>query len=55
MDMRVCVISCVANYAAGMKEAVMTHEQVMKEMGKAAGRLSRLLKSMVAILGSRVP
>jgi len=27
----------------------------MKEMGKAAGRLSRLLKSMVAILGSRVP
>ncbi|HON33931.1 MAG: purine-nucleoside phosphorylase [Thermovirgaceae bacterium] len=55
MGMRVCVISCVANYAAGMKEAVLTHEQVMKEMGKAAGRLSRLVKSMVAILGSRVP
>ncbi|HOR54857.1 MAG TPA: purine-nucleoside phosphorylase, partial [Synergistales bacterium] len=55
MGMRVCVISCVANYAAGMKEAVMTHEQVLKEMDKAAGRLSRLLKSMVAELGSMVP
>ncbi|HPK42396.1 MAG TPA: purine-nucleoside phosphorylase [Synergistales bacterium] len=55
MGMRVCAISCVANYAAGMKEAVMTHEQVLKEMDKAAGRLSRLLKSMVAELGSMVP
>lgn len=55
MGMRVCVISCVANYAAGMTEAVLTHEEVLEEMDKAAGRLSRLVESMVTILGSRMP
>jgi purine-nucleoside phosphorylase len=53
--MRVCVISCVANRAAGMTETPMTHEKVLEEMNKAAGRLERLLKAMVALLGPKVP
>jgi len=51
--MRVCVISCVANHAAGMSETPMTHEKVLEEMNKAAGRLEHLLQAMVALLGSK--
>jgi purine-nucleoside phosphorylase len=44
MGMRVCGISCVANFAAGMTEKALTGEEVLEEMAKASGRLIRLLK-----------
>ncbi|MDO9508198.1 MAG: purine-nucleoside phosphorylase [Thermovirgaceae bacterium] len=47
MGMKICVISCVANYAAGMTEAPLTHEEVLKEMDKASGRLVGLLQAVI--------
>ncbi len=44
MGMRVCAVSCVANYAAGMTENRLTGEEVLEEMAKASDRLIRLLK-----------
>lgn len=53
IGMRVCVISCVANLAAGMTENPLTHEEVLEEMGNAAGRLVRLVQAMIGRLGAR--
>lgn len=47
MDMRVCVISCVANYAAGMTQERLAHEEVLAEMDKASGRLVSLLQATI--------
>ncbi len=44
MGMRVCAVSCVANYAAGMTENRLTGEEVLEEMAKASDKLIRLLK-----------
>ncbi len=33
MGMRVCAVSCVANYAAGMENR-LTGEEVLEEVGK---------------------
>jgi len=46
MGMRVCAISCVANYAAGMEGRPLTHEEVLEEMGKAAGKLATILRGL---------
>lgn len=54
MGMRSCVISCVANYAAGMSEKVLTHEEVLEEMDKASGRLTSLLQAVVLKLGGEI-
>jgi purine-nucleoside phosphorylase len=43
MGMRICVFSCVANYAAGMTEKPLSHEEVLEAMQKTSGRLVRLL------------
>lgn len=42
--MKVCALSCVANYAAGMTEAALSGEDVIEEMGKGSNKLIRLLK-----------
>ena len=47
IGMKVCVISCVANYAAGMKEAPLTHEEVLVEMDRASGKLVNLLQATI--------
>ncbi len=47
MGMRVCVISCVSNFAAGMREVRLTVEEILKEMGKASDRLIRLLNGLL--------
>lgn len=47
MGMRVCVISCVANFAAGMSEKMLSHEEVLQEMDKASGKLVNLLQAMI--------
>jgi purine-nucleoside phosphorylase len=53
MGMRVCALSCVANYAAGMTDNPLTHEEVLAEMGKASERLSRLGGGALEELGRR--
>lgn len=47
MNMRVCVISCVANYAAGMTRNPLAHEEVLEEMEKASGKLVTLLQAAI--------
>ncbi len=51
MGMRVCVISCVANHAAGMYEKPLSHEEVLQEMNKASTKLVSLLQSVILRLG----
>ena len=51
MDMKVCGISCVANYGAGMTANPLSGEEVLEEMGKASGKLIRLLKGLIPELG----
>ena len=51
MGMRVCGISCVANYGAGMTANPLSGEEVLEEMGKASGKLIRLLKGLIPELG----
>lgn len=47
MGMKVCVISCVANYAAGMTEDQLTHEEVLAEMNRASDRVVNLLQATI--------
>jgi purine-nucleoside phosphorylase len=47
MGMRVCVFSCVANYAAGMTEQPLSHEEVLESMGKTSGSLVSLLLDFI--------
>lgn len=53
MGMRVCALSCVANYAAGMTDNPLTHEEVLEEMGKASERLSRVVALSLEELGGQ--
>jgi purine-nucleoside phosphorylase len=43
MGMRVCALSCVANHAAGMTAERLSHQEVLTEMNRAAGTLSKLV------------
>ncbi|MGC9371952.1 MAG: purine-nucleoside phosphorylase [Thermovirgaceae bacterium] len=55
MGMRVCVFSCVANYAAGMTGKSLSHEEVLDAMQKTSGRLVRLLLDFLPeVAGSHV-
>ena len=47
MGMKVCVISCVANYAAGITQNPLTHEEVLSEMDKASGRVVNLVQATI--------
>lgn len=47
MGMRVCVFSCVANYAAGMTGQPLSHEEVLEAMQKTSGSLVRLLRCFI--------
>jgi len=51
MGMRVCCISCVANYGAGMTANPLSGEEVLEEMEKASGKLTRLLTAFIPELG----
>lgn len=55
MGMRICVISCVANYAAGMTDVPLTHEEVLLEMDKASARLVGLLQTVIIRLRNEGP
>ena len=43
MGMKVCGVSCVANYAAGITRERLSGEEVIREMEKASGKLISLL------------
>ncbi|GAB1400586.1 purine-nucleoside phosphorylase [Aminivibrio sp.] len=44
MGMKVCAVSCVANYAAGITCDPLSGDEVIREMGKASGKLVSLLR-----------
>ena len=43
MGMKVCAVSCVANYAAGITREPLSGDEVIREMEKASGKLVSLL------------
>lgn len=47
MGIRVCGISCAANYGAGITEKRLTHEEVLEAMEKVAGELSALISEFL--------
>ncbi len=50
MGMRVCALSCAANYAAGIAPDPLSHEEVLAEMRKASGTLTRLILRFLSFL-----
>lgn len=48
MGMRVCGISCVANYAAGITDLKLTHAEVLEAMTGASESIIRLIKAFLA-------
>jgi purine-nucleoside phosphorylase len=49
MGIKVCAVSCVANYAAGMTSERLSEAEVLTEMGRASDRLVKLLESFVSL------
>lgn len=54
LGLEVAAISCVANFAAGMTKNRLTHEEVLSEMERASGKLTRLLSDLIAALAGDV-
>jgi purine-nucleoside phosphorylase len=52
MGMRVAVVSCVSNYAAGVTAERLTHQEVMDRMGEAAGSLEILIRGFLRKCGA---
>lgn len=50
LGLEVMALSCVANFAAGMTKNRLTHEEVLSEMERASGKLTRLLSDLLATL-----
>lgn len=50
MGMRVCGISCVANFASGIMDAKLTHTEVLEVMSESSDSIIRLLKAFWAEL-----
>ncbi|MDR1510228.1 MAG: purine-nucleoside phosphorylase [Synergistaceae bacterium] len=47
MGMRVAAVSCVANYAAGMKPEKLHHREVLEGMARAADSTASLIRAFV--------
>ena len=47
MGMRVCAISCVSNYAAGVTATKLNHEDVLEGMFRASDALANLIKGFL--------
>jgi purine-nucleoside phosphorylase len=47
MNVRVAVVSCVANFAAGVKPEKLHHQEVLNSMARAAGSMERLLRAFL--------
>lgn len=46
MNMRVCVISCVTNMAAGMQDS-LSHEEVKHSSDNAGGQFAKLIDGLL--------
>lgn len=51
MGMKVFAVSCVANYAAGVTSQKLSEEEVIREMDKATGKLTTLLRGLLQKIG----
>jgi purine-nucleoside phosphorylase len=47
MGMRVAVVSCVANYAAGVKPEKLHHREVLEGMARASDAMTNLIRAFV--------
>ncbi|MDR1965737.1 MAG: purine-nucleoside phosphorylase [Synergistaceae bacterium] len=47
MGMKVAVVSCVANYAAGVKSEKLRHQDVLDGMARASRAMARLVRAFV--------
>jgi purine-nucleoside phosphorylase len=47
MGIRVAAVSCVANFAAGVKPEKLSHREVLEGMERAAGDMTRLIRAFV--------
>lgn len=50
MKMRVAVLSCVANMAAGISGNELTEQEVFENMKKTSGRLSEILVKLIEVI-----
>ena len=51
LGMKILTISCLTNYAAGVVEAPITHEEVIASAAKAGERFGNLLTSIIERIG----
>ena len=42
--LRVCGLSCITNYAAGLSEATLSHDEVKETVSKSLERIATLFK-----------
>jgi purine nucleoside phosphorylase len=49
--MKILTISCLTNYAAGVVEAPITHEEVIASAAEAGERFGTLLTSIIEHIG----
>jgi purine-nucleoside phosphorylase len=47
MNVRTAVVSCVANFAAGMKPETLSHQEVLDGMTRSAGAMLRMLRAFL--------
>jgi purine-nucleoside phosphorylase len=47
MNIRTAVVSCVANFAAGVKPEKLRHQEVLDSMSRAASSMERLLRAFL--------
>jgi xanthosine phosphorylase len=50
--LRVLAVSVITNYAEGLSDAGITHEQTLLDAGRAAGDLTRLLLGVIERIGA---
>ncbi|MDR3279591.1 MAG: purine-nucleoside phosphorylase [Synergistaceae bacterium] len=53
MGIRVAAISCVANYAAGIKSEKLSHQEVLDGMARAADSMVRLTRAFIRSMPKR--
>lgn len=51
VGIRAAAVSCISNYAAGIKSERLAHEEVLAGMARAAGSLATIVKGFIAALG----
>ncbi|MDR3254021.1 MAG: purine-nucleoside phosphorylase [Synergistaceae bacterium] len=54
MGMRVLAISCVSNYAAGVRPVRLLHNEVLEGMSRAVGSLAAVIKGFLRVIAGDV-